>query len=125
MINLEDVFINGDGSTSRDFSHVENIIQANILAATSKINTKSEVFNIGYGGRTTLTELFSFIRDSLNDNDLNYPKDVIYREFREGDVLHSQASIEKARKFINYEPSINVREGLIKTMKWYIENLRD
>jgi UDP-N-acetylglucosamine 4-epimerase len=125
MIKTEDVFVNGDGSTSRDFSHVENIIQANILAATSKIENKSEVFNIGYGGRTTLNELFSFIRDSLDQNNLNYPKDAIYKEFRDGDVLHSQASIEKAKKLLNYEPVINVNEGLIRTMQWYIKNLRD
>lgn len=125
MIKTEDVFVNGDGSTSRDFSHVENIIQANILAATSKIENKSEVFNIGYGGRTTLNELFTFIRDSLDQNNLNYPKDAIYKEFRDGDVLHSQASIEKAKKLLNYEPVINVNDGLIKTMQWYIKNLKD
>lgn len=125
MIRMDNVFINGDGTTSRDFSHVENIVQANILAAISELQIKSEVFNIGYGGRTTLNELFSFIKNSLNDNSLNYAKDVIYREFREGDVLHSQASIEKAKKLLNYEPNINVNEGLIKTMNWYIKNLRD
>lgn len=125
MIRMDNVFINGDGTTSRDFSHVENIVQANILAAISELQIKSEVFNIGYGGRTTLNELFSFIKNSLNDNSLNYAKDAIYREFREGDVLHSQASIEKAKKLLNYEPNINVNEGLIKTMHWYIKNLRD
>lgn len=123
MIKGKEVFINGNGETTRDFSHVDNIVKANIIAAQSELKNKSEVFNIGCGGRTSLIQLFNYIKNSLEKNQIKYNKDVLFRDFRDGDVLHSQASIEKASNFLNYEPKIDVISGLEKTMPWYIKNL--
>ena len=123
MIKGKEVFINGNGETTRDFSHVDNIVKANIIAAQSELKNKSEVFNIGCGGRTSLIQLFNYIKNSLEKNQIKYDKDVLFRDFRDGDVLHSQASIEKASNLLNYEPKIDVISGLEKTMPWYIKNL--
>ncbi len=74
-------------------------------------------------GRTSLIQLFNYIKNSLEKNQIKYDKDVLFRDFRDGDVLHSQASIEKASNLLNYEPKIDVISGLEKTMPWYIKNL--
>ena len=97
MLQNKEVYINGDGTTSRDFCYIENVVQANILAAINSEKLISRVFNIALGNRTTLDELFQTIRDSLISHDINYSKPVKYRDFRIGDVLHSQADISKSK----------------------------
>jgi UDP-N-acetylglucosamine 4-epimerase len=132
MINRDDVFINGDGKTSRDFCYIDNVIQANLLAAlVDHIDLKdskkasNQVYNVAYGGRTTLEELFSIIKENLSAH-FEYLNDAspIYREFRDGDVRHSQADINKAKNLLGYKPTHSAKQGLIEAMAWYINNLK-
>jgi UDP-N-acetylglucosamine 4-epimerase len=124
MIKNEELFINGDGETSRDFCYIDNVIQANILAAINCVKNESRVYNIGVGDRTTLSELFNFLKESLaSECDINYDREPTVREFRAGDVRHSLASIEKAQADLGYEPTHRVREGIQETIKWYVESL--
>ena len=121
MIENQDLFINGDGETSRDFCFVENAVQANILAATANEEGKNQVYNVALGDRTTLNELFSSLVTALNTNEVSYTKQVIYQEFRAGDVRHSQADISKAKNLIGYEPEFRIQQGINKAMPWYID----
>lgn len=120
MIQGEDVFINGDGETSRDFCFIENTVQANILAATTNNEeAKNQVYNVAVGDRTTLNDLFNAIKNALNDNEITYVKKPIYRDFRKGDVRHSQASTEKIANLLGYEAKYNIDEGIDLAMNWY------
>ncbi|MFC6439403.1 SDR family oxidoreductase [Bowmanella sp. JS7-9] len=121
MNNGEDVFINGDGETSRDFCFIENVIQANLLSATTELE-KSEVFNVAVGDRTTLNQLFEAIRAALAENGVNYDKSPVYRDFRAGDVRHSQADVGKAQRLLGYAPQYRIMQGISLTMPWYIKN---
>jgi len=120
MIAGDDVFINGDGETSRDFCFIENTVQANILAATTQNDeAKNQVYNVAVGDRTTLNDLFNAIKAALNENGVTYTKEPIYRDFRAGDVRHSQASVEKINSLLGYEALISINEGIKKAMKYY------
>lgn len=121
MIENQDLFINGDGETSRDFCFVENAVQANILAATANEEGKNQVYNVALGDRTTLNELFSSLVTALKSNEVNYAKQAIYQEFRTGDVRHSQADISKAKNLIGYQPEFRIQQGINKAMPWYID----
>jgi UDP-N-acetylglucosamine 4-epimerase len=123
MINNDDVFINGDGKTSRDFCFIENTVQMNILAATSDDFAKDQVYNVAVGDRTTLLELFVAIKSALKECHLDSACNPVYRDFREGDVRHSQADIIKANKKLGYEPEYKILDGILKAMPWYIEFL--
>nr|WP_297458423.1 NAD-dependent epimerase/dehydratase family protein [uncultured Halomonas sp.] len=124
MIKGEDVFINGDGETTRDFCFIENTVQANLLAATTVSNEAlNQVYNVAVGGRTSLNQLFNAIKQSLKNNGLEYVKDPVYREFRAGDVRHSQAAIDKAKQTLSYSPQFEIQDGIEKAMPWYIEFL--
>ncbi len=120
MINNEKVFVNGDGETSRDFCFVENAVQANILAACASPEAKNNVFNIAVGDRTTLNQVFSCIKDALSRLDVKSTSEMVYRDFRAGDVRHSQANIEKAKDLLGYTPIFNVGEGMLKASSWYV-----
>lgn len=125
LINSEPVHINGDGDTSRDFCYVDNAVQANLLAATTtNENALNEVYNVAVGDRTSLNQLYIYLRDSLAQKlpHLNSVKPV-YRGFRTGDVRHSLADISKGHKLLGYLPSHKVREGLMEAMQWYLDNL--
>ena len=122
MIAGEEIFINGDGSTSRDFCYIENAVQANIQAATLSQNIKNDVYNIAVGERTSLNALFVLLKEALKESGLDYIRDPIFRDFRSGDVLHSQASIKKAKNELSFNPSHNIKEGLAEAMPWYIKN---
>ena len=123
MIAGDDVFINGDGETSRDFCFIENTVQANILAATAQNDeAKNQVYNVAVGDRTTLNDLFNAIKTALNENGVTYTKEPVYREFRAGDVRHSQASIEKIKSFLKYEPAYVIGEGINKAIFWYVRH---
>lgn len=119
MIAGDDVYINGDGETSRDFNFIENAVQANILAATASNDVKDEVYNVAVGGRTTLNALFTALKDNLSENGVSYAKDAAYRDFREGDVRHSQADISKIQKALGYAPQFDIVKGIEKAMPWY------
>lgn len=125
LIKGEEIFINGTGETSRDFCYIDNTVQANLLAACAKnqeaVNT---VYNVAYGERTTLNELFALIRDRV----VPYREEAAaceptYRDFRPGDVLHSLADISKAKKLLGYAPEFSVKSGLDQAAQWYMENL--
>lgn len=121
MIADDEVFINGDGETSRDFCFIENTVQANILAATANHEAKNQVYNVAVGDRTTLNDLFNALQAALNENGVTYNKKPVYREFRAGDVRHSQASIAKIEQFLDYEPEFNINQGIDIAMPWYIK----
>ena len=121
MTKGESVYINGDGESSRDFCFIDNVVQANLLAAyTLRESAINQVYNIAVGQKATLNELFSTIKKILIRS---FPelKDIkaIYREFRIGDVRHSLASIVKARELLDYVPTHNVEQGLKLTIEWY------
>ncbi|WP_180066606.1 NAD-dependent epimerase/dehydratase family protein [Acinetobacter sp. YH12129] len=125
MIAGEDVFINGDGETSRDFCFIQNVVQANILAATTQSDeAKNQVYNVAVGDRTTLNELYRAIQAALATNDVNFERDPVYREFRAGDVRHSQASIAKIEQHLGYAPQYKIAEGIQLAMRWYVNNLK-
>ena len=121
MIAGDEVFINGDGETSRDFCFIENTVQANILAATANDAAKNQVYNVAVGDRTTLNDLFNALQAALNENGVTYNKKPVYREFRAGDVRHSQASIAKIEQFLDYKPEFNINQGINIAMPWYIK----
>ena len=125
MINGEDVFINGDGETSRDFCFIDNTVQANILAATASDKAKNQVYNVAVGDRTTLNELYCAIQDALAKNDVQFNRDPVYRDFRAGDVRHSQASITKIQQHLGYAPEFKITKGVQLAMRWYVENLKE
>jgi len=124
MIQNKTVFINGDGKTSRDFCYVENVIQANILAAVASKNALNNVYNIALGDQTTLFELFLMLQEALLLNDVSYELDPVFQDFRPGDVRHSQADISKAMKMLGYSPSFKLSDGIKNAMPWYINTLR-
>lgn len=125
IIQGQPVQINGDGETSRDFCYIDNVIQANILAATSAEVTGHQVFNVSFGGRATLKELYESIRQSLSKLGVDVGRSELrYSEFRPGDVRHSRASIEKIKQVLGYNPSYDLQRGLAAAMPWYLENLR-
>jgi UDP-N-acetylglucosamine 4-epimerase len=124
MIQGKTVFINGDGKTSRDFCYIENVIQANILAALTSKNALNNIYNIALGDQTSLFELFLMLREALLLNNVIYELDPVFRDFRPGDVRHSQADISKAIKMLGYSPSFKLFDGIKLAMPWYINTLR-
>ncbi|MGD0233437.1 MAG: NAD-dependent epimerase/dehydratase family protein [Syntrophorhabdales bacterium] len=121
----EEIFVYGDGETSRDFCYVENVVQANLLAAcTDAYDALNQVYNIAFGERTTLNELFHLIRKNLARLS---PRPIqahpAYRDFRAGDIRHSHADISKAKRLLGYEPGYSVRDGLEKAGQWYVRRL--
>ena len=125
MIAGDTVYINGDGETSRDFNFIENAVQANVLAATANDEAKNQVYNVAVGGRTTLNTLFSALKEHLSTNGVNYTQEVVYRDFREGDVRHSQADISKIQQALGYTPQFDIVQGIEKAMPWYVTSLQN
>ena len=123
MINNEEVFVNGDGETSRDFCFIENVVQMNILASVAVNDAKNNVFNAAVGDRTTLNTLYGSIQQSLNSNGVESILQPSYRDFRAGDVRHSQADISKAKSLLGFDPQFKIQDGIDKAMPWYIEFL--
>ena len=123
MIKGDEVFINGDGETSRDFCFVENAVQANLLAATSEESANNEVYNVAMGDRTTLNELYQALQAALTELGSPYENAPVYRDFRAGDVRHSQADISKAAEKLGYAPEYRIMDGIAKAMPWYIKNV--
>ena len=118
--------INGDGETSRDFCYIDNTIQANLLAATTtNPDAVSQVFNVAFGERTTLNQLYRIIQKlaSKQHPEAAHAKPD-YQDFRPGDVRHSLADIDKAKNLLGYEPSHNVQQGLTETADWFIRNMK-
>ena len=142
LIHHESPFINGDGSYSRDFTYIDNVIQANELAATvpsGEIAKRIEeynlalpenaprdmVFNVAYGGNTNLIDLFNCLRDNLSRFDPAIAAiEPAFRENRAGDIPHSQASIAKAQAVLGYKPAFDARSGFAEACEWYWNNLK-
>lgn len=125
MLHGQRCVINGDGETSRDFCFIGNVVQANLLAATTdNRDALGQVFNVAVGDRTTLNELHSAIAESLKRDhpELHIPPPE-YFDFRPGDVRHSLAAIDKARRLLGYEPTHHVRAGLGEARDWYVKHL--
>jgi len=125
LMKGESPVINGDGEYSRDFTYIENVIQANLLSLIAEnkeaVNT---VYNVAYGNRFTLNDLVSFLKEYLSEFDEKIASiEVIYGPNRVGDIPHSLASIDKAKKLLNYNPQFSLQEGLKEAVKWYWENL--
>ena len=125
MVKDQEITINGDGETSRDFCFVDNTVQANLRAALGSEDAKPEVYNVAFGGRTTLNQLFEMIKVCLAELQINYNKSPIYAPFRKGDVAHSHADISKAQIRLGYAPTHDVRQGLEAAMPWYIQQLKN
>lgn len=124
MLRAEPIYINGDGETSRDFCFVANVVQANLLAATTQNpNALNQIFNIAASRRTTLNQLFDLLCSHLSPR---FPglEDLcpIYRDFQPGDVRHSHADIAKARELLGYNPTHDVERGLAEALDWYIRH---
>ena len=121
LLTGEPVSINGDGETSRDFCFIDNCVQANLLAATAPEEAADQVYNVAFGERTSLNELFALIRERVADR-VPAARDAepVYRDFRAGDVRHSLADITKAGRLLGYAPEYSVRAGLDKAADWYI-----
>lgn len=125
IMRNEPVYINGDGETTRDFCYIENVVQANLLAATcAGIEPVSQVFNVAVGEQTSLNQLFEALRSHLASR---FPQmsgcRPSYRDFRAGDVRYSLADISRARAQLGYEPTHRIGQGLIEAMDWYVANL--
>ena len=122
MINGEDVYINGDGETSRDFCYIANVIQMNIRAALTKDpEAINQIYNVAVGDRTSLNQLHGILKTGLEKHmpslEIEQP---IYRDFRAGDVMHSQADISKAQALLGYDPKYTIVEGLEEALAWYV-----
>ena len=125
MIKNETLLINGDGETSRDFCYVENVVQANILSATTtNPDAINQVYNVAVHERTTLNQLFDMQRNLLVKRFAHLENfRPTYQDFRAGDVRHSLADISKAQRLLGYAPSHRIGEGLRTAMDWYIKDL--
>jgi len=126
ILNKEDVFINGDGETSRDFCYIDNTVQMNILAATTDNDeATNQVYNVALNDRTSLNKLYQMIEDRLIQRVARLEKkDPVYKDFRAGDVRHSQANIDKAQMLLDYQPKYMISEGMDEAMGWYVDSLK-
>ena len=111
MRSNQDICIYGDGETTRDFCFVDNVVQANILAATATNEAKNQVYNIALGNQTSLNQLFEMMKNILSE-DLKIDTKAIYQDFREGDIRHSNADITKAKSLLYYDPQYTLEQGL-------------
>lgn len=125
MIQGDTVYINGDGSTSRDFNYIANAVQANLLAATTENPAAlNQIYNVAVGGRTDLNQLFNMLTETLAKNAVHYTQAAVYRNFRPGDVRHSQADISKIQTLLGYQPQFNIAQGIEQAMPWYVQHLQ-
>ena len=124
LMRGEPTYINGDGETSRDFCHIDNVVQANILAAYAPAEARNKVYNVAFGQRTTLNELFALIRAEVTRHKPEAASaTAVHRDFRAGDVRHSLADISRAKTLLGFDPVIDVRQGLRLAGDWYAANL--
>lgn len=121
----ESPVINGDGTYSRDFTYIDNVIQANLLSLLAeKKEAVNTVYNVAYGDRNTLNDLVKYLKEYLSDFDDSIANiQIKYGDTREGDIPHSLASIDKAKELLNYNPQFSLQKGLKEAVKWYWENL--
>ena len=124
LLKGETVYVNGDGETSRDFCYIDNVVQANLLASLAPDQARNKVYNVAFGQRTTLNELFALIREEVVRHKPEAASAApVHRDFRAGDVRHSLASIDRAQSLLGYDPQFDVRQGLRLAGDWYAANL--
>lgn len=125
LMNGESPIINGDGTYSRDFTYIDNVIQANVLSLlTDNKEAVNTVYNVAFGDRNTLLNLVSYLKEYLSEFDENIANVVVkYGPNRAGDIPHSHANIDKAKKMLNYNPKYSLQQGLKEAVRWYWENL--
>ena len=125
LMSGESPVINGDGNYSRDFTYIDNVIQANLLClVTTNVKAINTIYNIAYGDRNTLNDLMGYLKQYLSEFDSKISNvEVIYGPNREGDIPHSHASVDKAKKKLNYDPQFTLQKGLKEAVKWYWKNL--
>ena len=125
LMKGESPVINGDGNYSRDFTYIDNVIQANLLSLmTTNREAINTVYNVAYGDRNTLNDLMRYLKEYLSDFDSNISKvEVIYGPNRAGDIPHSHASVNKAKALLNYNPQFSLQQGLKEAVSWYWKNL--
>jgi UDP-N-acetylglucosamine 4-epimerase len=125
FLSHESPVINGDGSFSRDFTYIDNVLQINLLAlSTTNTEALNQVYNVAYGESTTLNEIVEQIKINLGKYDAGIPDiNVVYGPERAGDIPHSLASIEKAKKLLNYAPAHSLKDGLSVAVEWYVEQI--
>ena len=126
FMSHESPVINGGGEYSRDFTYIDNVILMNLLALTvENEEALNQVYNTAFGERTTLNDLVKYLKEYLSEFDAEIANvEVLYGDYRKGDVPHSLASIEKAKTLLNYNPKFSMKEGLREAVKWYWENLK-
>jgi len=126
LMNHESPTINGGGEYSRDFTYIDNVILMNLLALTSEnTEAQNQVYNTAFGERTTLNDLVKYLKEYLSEFDPVIANvEIIYGDYRKGDVPHSLASIEKAKNLLNYYPQHSMKDGLKEAVTWYWENLK-
>jgi len=126
LMNGESPVINGDGNYSRDFTYIDNVIQANLLSlVTTNEKAINTVYNVAYGDRNTLNDLMGYLKEYLSEFDSKISNvEVIYGPNRAGDIPHSHASVDKAKKSLNYNPQFTLQKGLKEAVKWYWKNLQ-
>jgi len=125
LMKGESPIINGDGNYSRDFTYIDNVIQANLLSlVTNNKKAINTVYNVAYGDRNTLNDLMGILKEYLSEFDSEISDiEVIYGPNRAGDIPHSHASIDKAKDNLNYNPQFSLQKGLEEAVKWYWKNL--
>ena len=124
FINHKSPTINGDGSYSRDFTYIDNVIEANVRAIMAPSESANNVYNVAFGDRTTLIELITLVKEYLTAYDSKIGSvDILYGPERAGDIPHSLASIEKAKTLLGYSPKFDIKTGLKEAIKWYWKNL--
>tara|TARA_B110000003_G_C16629386_1_gene526062 strand:+ start:997 stop:1983 length:987 start_codon:yes stop_codon:yes gene_type:complete len=126
LMKGESPVINGDGTYSRDFTYIDNVIQANLLSlVTTDIKAINTIYNVAYGERNTLNDLITLLKECLSEFDKNISNiKIIYGPNRAGDVPHSHASIDKAKALLDYNPQFSLEEGLKKSLGWYWGQLK-
>lgn len=122
MIAGEEIAINGDGETSRDFCFVANAVQANLRGALAPAEAQGEVYNVAFGERTSLNDLFRLIAEGLAEYGIAYARPPRFNPFRAGDVRHSLADVSKAERLLHYQPTHGLAAGLGAALPWYIAN---
>ena len=125
LMKQESPVINGDGNYSRDFTYIDNVIQANLLClVTTNEKAINTIYNVAYGDRNTLNDLMGYLKEYLSEFDSKISNvEVIYGPNRSGDIPHSHASVDKAKEKLNYNPEFSLQQGLKEAVKWYWKNL--
>jgi UDP-N-acetylglucosamine 4-epimerase len=125
LMKLESPTIHGDGSNSRDFTYIDNVIQANLLSLVADKEAINTVYNVAFGDRNTLNDLLGYLKEYLSAYNSKIKEvEVIHGPNRLGDIPHSHADIKKAKELLNYNPEFSLQKGLKEAIGWYWESLK-